>query len=83
MPQAGFDPPEQSHASYEANALPQSITAGLNYFLIIHRLETMMKQMEIFDRKNSRKSSRINPKSSTVNEHRLAGKYAHLFELDV
>ena len=32
-----------------------------------------MKQMEIFDRKNSRKSSRINPKSSTVNEQNKTG----------
>ena len=29
MSRAGLEPPEQSHASYEANALPQSITAGL------------------------------------------------------
>ena len=28
MPQAGIDPPAQSHASYEASALPQVTTAG-------------------------------------------------------
>ena len=34
MPQAGIDPPAQSHDSYEASALPQATMAGLMFPLI-------------------------------------------------
>ena len=31
LPRVGFEPPEQSQASYEASALPQATTTGFSY----------------------------------------------------
>ena len=35
MPQAGIDPPVQSHASYEASALPPSHHSWMSYLFIL------------------------------------------------